>query len=293
MRRVLLLVAGLSCGCGERADSGLDALLRVQGAQFFPGAMPKGRSGPPVTSVELSTNFIAPGQRNKPLEGTVDPRATAAAIGLRGDKGYWVVPTGLPDVQAPDFPTYNVKLDVSRDLKSGKYELVVRAADAEGHMGPESTQPLSTKDPAATDAPLEVSLTWDTEADLDLHVVDPNGIEIWKRDINSYEAPPPGQTGDPADVDKGGILDFDSNAECVIDGRRNENVIWKVERPAGHYLVRVDTFSLCDAAAAHWDVEVFAAGRSIAHAKGTSGEVDTEMPHDRGAGVLAVEFDLP
>jgi hypothetical protein len=267
--------------------------MRVQGGTFVAGPMPAGTAGPEVTSVVLSTNFIQPGQRGKPLKGTLDPRGTAAAIGLRGDKGYWIVAAGLPDVQAPDLPTYDVKLDFSPDLPRGATEIVVRAVDAGERMGPESAAPLATQDAPDMNAPLVISLRWDTESDLDLHVVDPNGIEIWKRDINSYQAPPPGEPVDPEAIERGGILDFDSNAQCVIDGRRLENVLWKLERPAGHYIARVDTFSLCGEAAARWRVDVFELGRWIAGAEGMSTEIDARMPHDRGAGVTALQFDMP
>ena len=41
-------------------------------------------------------------------------------------------------------------------------------------------------------------------------------------------------------------LDFDSNANCVIDGRRQENVIFPTgSPPPGVYTVRVDASSLC------------------------------------------------
>jgi hypothetical protein len=76
---------------------------------------------------------------------------------------------------------------------------------------------------------LVISLDWDTEADLDLHVQLPSdgdaGVnEIWSRKPSGL---PFGSAG--ASVDSGmqaGYLDFDSNSMCVIDGRREENVIF-------------------------------------------------------------------
>jgi hypothetical protein len=141
---------------------------------------------------------------------------------------------------------------------------------------------------------LVISLSWDTHADLDLHVVDPTGVEIWKRNINSFESPPPGAPPEaPGTPHPGGILDFDSNAACVPDGRYAENVVYADKPPSGHYVIRVDTYSLCDAPGAHWRVEGFLDGVSIGAAQGASTEYDTRFSHDRGAGVLALELDVP
>lgn len=298
-RSSLLLVASgvlvlVLAGCdGASSDPGLDARMRVAGAQFVEGAPPTDAAGPKVVSVDLSSNQIRAGQIGKPLSAALDPSATAAAIGLEGDRGYWIVPAGLPDVQAPEFPTFHVQLSFAADLAAGDYALDVRAADAMGRTGPPTVLPLSASGLPVPVGDLVITLRWDTEADLDLHVIDPAGVEIYKSNINSYEAPPPGQPLDPTAWQKGGILDLDSNAQCTIDGRRQENVIWKEAAPAGHYRVLVDTFSLCGEASASWSVEVRKAGKSLAHAEGQSGPVDEQMPHDRGAGVLALDVDVP
>jgi uncharacterized protein YfaP (DUF2135 family) len=141
---------------------------------------------------------------------------------------------------------------------------------------------------------LVVSLSWDDGADLDLHVVDPNGVEIDKRNINSYQPPPPGAPPEPpGTTHDGGVLDLDSNAQCVADGVRAEHVVWTDAPPRGHYVVRVDTASMCGEAAARWRVEVLLGGAQVAAAQGTSTDADTRFAHELGAGVLAVEFDVP
>ena len=296
-RSSLLLVASglltLTACDGASSDPGFDARMRVKGAQFVEGAPPADSAGPKVVAVDLSSNQIHAGQIGKPLSAALDPSATAAAIGLEGDRGYWIVPAGLADVQAPAFPTFHVLLSFAADLAAGDYALEVRAADSTGRTGPPTVLPLSASGPTAPDGDLVISLRWDTESDLDLHVIDPAGVEIYKSNINSYEAPPPGQAPDPTAWQEGGLLDLDSNAQCVIDGRRRENVIWKENAPPGHYRVLVDTFSLCGEVSASWAVEVRKAGKRLAHAEGQSGPIDEQMPHDRGAGVLALEVDVP
>ncbi|MDC3955429.1 hypothetical protein [Polyangium jinanense] len=290
---LVLVLPGLS-GCGGvPSDPGLFADMRVAPGSYVEGSMPEENGGPGVVAVDLGTNRVRAGQIDKPLRGSLAPEATSVALGLAGDTGYWIVPAGLPDVQSPAFPTFDISLSFSPDMRAGSYELLARAVDADDHFGPASRHPLKATAIAAPNGKLVVSLRWDREADLDLHVVDPHGVEIYKRNINSYELPPPGQPVDPTAWQSGAILDFDSNAGCVIDGRRIENVVWKDEPPPGHYIVRVDTFSLCGEGFANWSIDVLRSGVSLARSAGQSGPTDEAMPHDRGAGVLAVEFDLP
>jgi hypothetical protein len=80
---------------------------------------------------------------------------------------------------------------------------------------------------------------------------------------------------------------------CVIDGRRHENAIWTVPPTSGHYIVRVDTFSLCSEAVAHWTVNVSAGMETLVRSSGTALDSDSMYPHDKGAGVLAAQFDIP
>jgi hypothetical protein len=288
-----VVVALGACDGNVRADRGSDALLQLEAAEFVRGAMPGDGAGPAVTTVALTTNKVRIGGINQVIAGGLAPGATAAAIALEGDLGYWVVPAGAPDVQSPLEPTFRATASFARSLSPGAHALVVRAVDAEGRVGAASVQPVDAIAAAAASGALVVTLSWDTEADLDLHVVEPDGVEIYKGNINAYAPPPPGQAADPTAYQRGAMLDVDSNAACVIDGQRAEHVTWKDAPPSGHYVVRVDAFSLCAAEDARWTVDVALAGASIARVTGTSLPSDTRFGHDRGAGILAVEFVLP
>ena len=298
-RAVAFLSAALACGCivlscdSVQGDAGADAEMQVLGAQFFRGGIPAANGGPSVALVSLQNTTIRIGTTEKPLGGALGSTAKSAAIGLAGDTGYWVVPAGAADVETPGLPTFNAVLDFSRTLGVGAHSLLIEAVDANGRFGPPNATAVNAIDPSEPTGNLIVSLTWDTESDLDLHVVDPNGIEIYKGNINSYVLPPPGSEPDATAYLSGGILDQDSNANCVIDGRRRENVTWAQAPPAGHYLVRVDTFSLCSAAYANWKVTATLFGKVVGVAVGESTDTDVQMPHDQGAGVLALQFDVP
>ncbi|MFA5328398.1 MAG: hypothetical protein WC384_11455 [Prolixibacteraceae bacterium] len=70
---------------------------------------------------------------------------------------------------------------------------------------------------------IQITLTWDNGADLDLHVTDPSGEEIWWDEPYSSS---------------GGILDYDD-----IDGLGPENIYWpKNSAPSGNYSVYIHHF---------------------------------------------------
>jgi hypothetical protein len=285
---VATLLAEPGCWPTASSDPGLGARLQIAGAQFVPGATPAVTPGAPgVDALSLETTAIWPGEIGKPLGGAVDPGATAVALALTGDEGYWIVPTGVPDFSAPTLPTFNATASFAPTLVAGPYTLEVSAIDASGRFGAPMTQTLSAQS-SSPSAPtpqglLVVTLRWDTESDLDLHVVDPLGDEIFHGDPQTFEA-------------VGGIeaqLDWDSNANCIIDGRRQEDVVWTGTPPSGTYLVRVDTASLCGQAIANWTVTATLRGTEVALASGVSLDSDTWGPHDRGAGLLAFSFDVP
>ena len=172
-----------------------------------------------------------PGVAGKKISGSVGPNSTAVLVGLQGDVGHWVVPVQDPDPNVTGNYTFAFSASFSPLTPpgdAGNLLLAFRATTRDGQVGPAVLQPMTMDTPQIQGA-LVISLDWDTEADLDLHVQLPSdgdaGVnEIWSRKPSGL---PPGTTG--ASVDAGmqaGYLDFDSNSMCVIDGRRAENVIF-------------------------------------------------------------------
>jgi hypothetical protein len=273
--------------------------VRVAGGQYYAGAMPAATSDIAVTSIESLNNTIWAGQVNKALSGRLAGTGRAIAIGFPDDAGYWIVPAGAADLNMPDELTWSAKVSFADTLAAGTHELMVAAIDGAGRFGPAATLTLAVRDRQLdlADTRLAIALRWDTEADLDLHVVVPGDppIVVWAGNLNSYVPPPPGEPVDPGAAAAGGVLDYDSNAQCQIDGRREENVVWRgapAIPPGGSYAVLVDTFSLCAATTAHWSVDVFVDGdaTSKAHAEGTVTDADTRGDHVAGSGVRALAF---
>jgi hypothetical protein len=82
---------------------------------------------------------------------------------------------------------------------------------------------------------VQVSVSWSDSSDVDLHVIDPNGDEIFY-----------GQKSSPS----GGNLDLDSNAACSRNSdntfKSNENVVWPLGGGAhGTYTVKLAYWSAC------------------------------------------------
>jgi len=267
--------------------------MQIAGGHFFEGAMPKGSAlGPEIVQLSLVNGNIWPGLANDPISGALGPTATAAALGLEGDVGYWIVVAGIPSVLTPNDPSFSATAEFSKGIVLGDYALVVRAVDQAGNFGPPSTRTLIAEPSPPNPPPrgdLVVTLTWDTESNLDLHVVDPVGVEIYW-DNPSTEPPFPFEQTDGGSY---GYIDYDSNANCIIDGLRREDAIWPHPPPTGRYTVRVDAASLCGQAIAYWTVRVRLYGKQIGEATGVALEADTMDSHGAGSGVLALQFTVP
>jgi hypothetical protein len=76
---------------------------------------------------------------------------------------------------------------------------------------------------------VQVTVGWQGTADIDLHVVDPAGEEIYYGDRTSAS---------------GGQLDHDANAACSYSPPTVENVYFS-QAPRGSYRARVHVFSMC------------------------------------------------
>jgi hypothetical protein len=294
------IVAGglLFGGCsGADPSAGQQAYFRIPGAQYIPGPIDitAHDPAPTVSAPSAATLELFPGVANKKISGSAGPNSTAVLVGLQGDVGHWVVPVQDLDQNTVGNYTFSFSASFSPLTPAGDggvVELIFRATTRDGQIGPALALPMIMDTPQIQGA-LVISLTWDTEADLDLHVDLPSdgdaGVnEIWSRKPSGL---PLGTVG--ATVDAGlqsGYLDFDSNSQCVIDGRRAENVIFPSTPPNGLYVVRVDTFSLCAEATARWCVRAFANG-GVMEACGQSTDIDTRFPHGQGAGLQALVFD--
>ena len=138
-------------------------------------------------------------------------------------------------------PTTDVAITVTfaRTIRAGSFDVVYAVASGSGAVGAYSAVPTRVIEGAST-GEVQVSASWDARSDVDLHVVDPGGEEIYYGNGVSRS---------------GGRLDLDSNADCAIDNKNNENIRWTTA-PAGSYVVRLDYYSSCGVAQTNYVVTV-------------------------------------
>lgn len=303
MRPVVLLVSLAACHDGASPEQPLGELLQVSGdAQFRPGPFPADEGGPDAIDLSTVAIDVFVGRLRTTFDGTLENSARAFVVGVaeREDvisEGTWLLPAGVPDFDSPDNPAGNGTIGVRPEFPLGPFHLVIAATDENGKFGaPAMTELIAVPEEVPT-GDLVIELAWGGNADLDLHVVEPGpfGGEVFAGDPNSFEQVP-GQPVPPDEPDKHGILDHDGNAECRRMPHPNEHVIWTLPPPAGEYIVRVDTPSLCGDGSAAWYVAAYrtinGVTELIGSARGTSTPDHVLLPRGRGAGITALRFSL-
>ena len=233
--------------------------------EIIPGAAPSESNGPAVAAV-LTGAFITGGTTQLAIGGDDFDGLILALDGVDGyiEIAYLGERTGA-----------DVALTLYGDIPDSDFELMV-AGTQNGAVGEYTSIPVEVIEVGST-GPIQVSISWDTDTDVDLHVVDPDGDEIY------YASP---------ESDTGGELDLDSNAACGIDGINNENITWSDDdSPAsGEYIVRVDYWDACDfEGTTSYVVTVRVEGQPTRTFTGTLSGEGTQG--GAGAGELVTTFD--
>jgi hypothetical protein len=239
---VVLLFAGFSC----RKDIPLNINQQVQNnpplqptetvydyfykynAEFVNDYMPQHHieySGcPGIISLE-GNSYVIPGGPNKLAVSFTDNEhdVTELFYGVKGVFGYYKieVPQNARDAAS-------LVVIISQVIKRANFIIEICLRDARGNISEPFYLPveLVTADPGK----LQVSLSFDQPNDLDLHLKEPGGFEIY------YQHPV---------SPSGGYLDLDANAACHFDSTNNENIIYKDSVPLGVYKVRVVYYMQC------------------------------------------------
>ena len=281
---VPLAVSALGCGPSVDVKSGAAEPIRVENGQFFAGPLPTGSAGPAITAIDSRNSIIPQAQTGKKLTGNAAKGAMAVAVRFDDiGNGYWLVPVGPPDPQTEGELTWTVLADFARDAQPGDHNLVFSASNAHGDFGPSKATSVVVRS-LTPDGHVVVSLSWDSDADLDLHLVSPDGTELDPKHPNTLAlddagAPQPGN----------GVLDRDSNADCRSDGYRQEDVAWQDAPRSGNYIARVDMFDACGAPSADFTFAIRVDGKLIFTRSGRLLAMDASGGGP-GAGLFVTEF---
>jgi hypothetical protein len=257
----LLSITVLGCN-GEPAALGLGEPLRVRGGTFVEQPLPglpaddaSPATSPAITLVETANSVVRIGQVGKQISGRASVDAVAVGIAFADQgTGYWVSPLGPRDPTAGNEFTWSLDTSIGWDVPVGPADIDVVAIDAAGHAGtqrrlavcvrPDLIDNGSSCNPALTPPSTVLALEWDTDVDLDLWVVTPDGKLVKPSHPSTISHDPPITTAELS-APGVGILDRDSNAGCRIDGIDREALVWQTPPTAGTYLVYANLADAC------------------------------------------------
>jgi hypothetical protein len=280
MRRAALTVVGtglsvLACTSGG-ANVAPSEPIQVAGAQFIAGPLPgvapasvdggAADAGAPThlaidDAVSRPFGPLLPGAAHQQFSGFATEDAVAIGVALANEgTGYWVVPVGQPNPQFPGEVNWDFFVDFNALDPPGRVKLRLVAIDAAGHAGTQAEVPLcidsSIPDnghaciPGQSPPAELISLQWDENFDLDLHVVTPDGVDL--------SAKPPIEADFDGGADGGGpAIDRDSLRGCVPDGYRQEDVLFGDPPTPGVYRLYAKPFAACGQMAVRFTITVF------------------------------------
>jgi hypothetical protein len=270
----LLAAAAAGCGSGggKRNTQSVLTSAGVPGGgppTFHAGHLPTPQGSLTVTPDTTTMMGINGGSTTVTVSGSA-PIVTVYVAMMDLD-GYWALPIPAGQTVADVLLTLATKLDMP------VLTVQIEVVDAAGNV----SQPVYITITVITvgTGDVQVSLSWDKSEDIDLHVVDPDGSEIYWS-----------QPGSPSS----GMLDLDSNAACDVDNKNNENIRWPTgTAPRGTYTVRVDNFENCSLEAVKYVVTVHSGSRPAQTFMGSFAADDLGDAGGAGDGVPVTTFTFP
>lgn len=251
-------------------NSGTFEPITVRDATFFEGELPEDpdAASPTIAYAAGVNNVVTQGKGNVSYSGLASTEAYSVGVAFPTvGTGYWVVPVEGVDVTQDDDYIFHTVLDFTPEVPYGIQTLSFVAFEEEGYVGPRydtevcilpesSDGNLAACTDEVTPQNAVISLSWDTNVDLDLVVVTPEGKVVNSKSPTTVVADgkiESEQISDPTT----GTLSRDSNKNCAIDSIRVESLVFPGEPPAGDYLIYADLFSPCGASYVDYALTLF------------------------------------
>ena len=237
--------------------------------------MPEPGGGPAV-SVSGNRILVAGGSIFLDVAPVAGATAEKLLISLGGESsGYYEIDLPRP---ASSYRLVG-QVPFSFDPAADRTCIAVTAVDRNGASGPVDCFTVIMRHEGAglpvASGDVEVTLSWDSDADLDLHVADPTGAEVFY-----------GSTV----VDSGGVLDLEAGYPCGGDIVRNEHTAWALgSPPPGIYEVRVSHYLSCEAPETNYVVSIYNHGRRTTFSGTFTGSGGNSA---RGTGRVIAQFEV-
>lgn len=237
------------CNQNDPNQPGTKDIFEIPSAIYKGGAFPQSSSSCDnlVTEVFINENVISGGTSYFSVKSNASIKKVF--IGVEGEKGYYEY---MPSQSA--YLVEGMVMLLRQNLTIANFTLQIAVESVSGCISSIYVKVLKLV--AVGNGQLQVSLSFDNEKDIDLHLIEPNGEKIYYGHKRS---------------ENGGELDLDSNPACHIDGVNNENIYYKegafVE--PGEYKVYAVMFENCDSnIATHYSISVYYNGALIQTAQG-------------------------
>lgn len=271
---VVLFIGGmmLSCSKDKEDDKGISradfkrSFFDIQNGEFNSRGLPSSNSSTlNISSINGNSTVLAGGTNL--IHIAASEGATHVIVGVQDEKGHFQVPMAPSRAQSRGEMAVEVSLQllIGQQIEDG-FTIAFAVADDQGNISSYHYLPITLL--SAGTGVLQVSLSWDQLNDVDLHLIEPNGHEIYY--------------GSPYSAN-GGQLDVDSNPACYIDNINNENIYYDEDATIeyGEYEVLVDLWSNCNVPNnTNYSIIVHYGGEVIATTEGTNPHVGELTPDD-------------
>jgi len=208
----------------QRIIAGVTDASGTVHASLVRGDAPNPNGGPTNTATGFAA-MVTGGSSQQTITGSA--AFTKIIVAMPGAQNYY-------ELNVPSGTTTPIILRAAENLSSMNMGVSYAVGDA-NVIGKYTAATVKIINVGNGD--VQVSVSWSDTSDVDLHVVDPTGEEIYFGHLTSAS---------------GGKLDLDSNAACTQDDaqfphKNNENIVWPVGHgPHGLYTVRLAYWSACN-----------------------------------------------